>query len=130
MLNTGTNAITNEANATLEAKVGGVLEIDSNVTNVDPLTSIIRADDGGTVELVNDTITGGTIALASTGTAPATALQIEGTVTLSASHHDDAERFRPERHLRYQPTNLRAPPSWSITATSAAPAASATALPI
>ena len=85
MLNTGTNAITNEANATLEAKVGGVLEIDSNVTNVDPLTSIIRADDGGTVELVNDTITGGTIALASTGTAPATALQIEGTVTLSAT---------------------------------------------
>ena len=42
----------------------------------------IKADDGGTVELVNDTITGGTIAL--NGATAATTLQIEGTVTLSA----------------------------------------------
>ena len=105
------------------------MEIDSDVTNVDPLTSIIRADDGGTVELVNDTITGGTIALAGTGTAPATALQIEGTVTLSATTTMTLSDFA-QNAISVPPTNLRAPPSWSITATSAAPAASATALPI
>src|SRR6266487_3149452 len=83
VLATGLNAITNEAGATLEAKNGGVLEIDSNVTNVNATTSKIVADDGGTVELVNDTVTGGTLQLASTG--DATTLQIEGTVTLSAT---------------------------------------------
>ena len=81
VLNTGTNAITNEAGGVLEAKSGATLEIKSNVTNVNATTSIIKADDGGIVELVADTITGGTIALNSAGAA--TALQIEGTVTLS-----------------------------------------------
>src|SRR5204862_340161 len=81
VLNTGTNAITNEAGATLEAKAGGVLEIASNVTNVNATTSKIVADDGGTVELVADTITGGTLAL--NGATAATTLQIEGSVTLS-----------------------------------------------
>ena len=41
------------------------------------------ADNGGTVELVGDIITGGTIDL--NGSTLATTLQIEGTVTLSAS---------------------------------------------
>ena len=79
MLNTGTNAITNESGATLEAKSGATLEIDSDVTNTG---ATIKADDGGTLELVNDTITGGTIAL--NGATAATTLQIEGTVTLAA----------------------------------------------
>src|SRR5207302_1475493 len=83
VLNTAANAITNEAGATLEAKSGGILEIDSNVTNLNATTSKIVADDGGTVELVSDTITGGTLQLASSGNA--TTLQIEGTVTLSAT---------------------------------------------
>src|SRR6202040_2206062 len=74
VLNTGANAITNEAGATLEAKSGGGLEIDSNVTNANATTSLIRADDGGTVELVGDTITGGTIEL--NGAGAATKLQI------------------------------------------------------
>src|SRR5439155_15249685 len=76
VLNTAANAITNEAGATLEAKSGGILEIDSNVTNLNATTSKIVADDGGTVELVSDTITGGTLQLASSGNA--TTLQIEG----------------------------------------------------
>ena len=81
MLNTGAIAITNEAGATLEGKSGGILEIDSNVTNVNATTSKIVADDGGTVELVNNTITGGAIAL--NGATTPTMLQIEGTVTLT-----------------------------------------------
>ncbi len=78
MLSTGTNAIINEANATLEAKSGATLEIDSNVTNTG---ATIKANDGGTLELVKDTVTGGTIAL--NGSSLATTLQIEGTVTLA-----------------------------------------------
>ena len=81
VLNTGAIAITNEAGATLEGKSGGILEIDSNVTNVNATTSKIVADDGGTVELVNNTITGGAIAL--NGATTPTMLQIEGTVTLT-----------------------------------------------
>ena len=83
MLNTGANAIVNEAGGTLEAKSGATLEIDSDVTNANAATSIIRANNGGTVELVNDTITGGTIAL--NGAGAATKLEIEGAVTLSAT---------------------------------------------
>ena len=78
MLNTGTNAITNEAGATLEAKSGATLEIDSDVSNTG---ATIKANDGGTLELVSDTVTGGTIAL--NGATTATTLQIEGTVTLA-----------------------------------------------
>ena len=44
---------------------------------------MIQADNGGKVELISDTITGGAIKLQSSGAA--TLLQIEGTVTLSAS---------------------------------------------
>ncbi len=78
VLSTGTNAIINEANATLEAKSGATLEIDSDVTNTG---ATIKANDGGTLELVKDTVTGGTIAL--NGSSLATTLQIEGTVTLA-----------------------------------------------
>ena len=62
----------------LEAQSGGTLEIDSNVTNSG---ATIRADNGGTVELVGDTVTGGSIAL--NGSSAATTLQIEGSVTLT-----------------------------------------------
>ena len=83
VLDSGTNAIVNEAGGTLEANSGATLEIDSDVTNVNATTSIIRANNGGTVELVDDTITGGTIVL--NGASAATKLEIEGTVTLSAT---------------------------------------------
>ena len=86
ILDTGTgssNAIINEAGAKLEAKSGATLEIKSDVNNLDPATSVIQADDGGNVELINDTITGGALKLQSSGAA--TQLQIEGTVTLSSS---------------------------------------------
>ena len=63
VLNTGLNTILNESGGTLEAKAGGVLEIDSNVHNLDATHSLIVADDGGTVEFVADTVSGGTIEL-------------------------------------------------------------------
>ena len=127
VLDTGTNAITNEAGGVLEAKSGATLEIVSNVTNVNATTSIIKADDGGIVELVADTITGGTIALNSAGAA--TALQIEGTVTLSDTTTTTLSNFA-QNTISAPATKLWASPSWSITAPSAASAASATALPI
>ncbi|MEJ2377248.1 MAG: hypothetical protein P8Y71_18190 [Pseudolabrys sp.] len=83
VLDTGSNAITNEAGGTLEAQNGATLEIVSDVTNLNATSSQIVANDGGTVELVGNTITGGTIAL--DGSAAATELQIEGTVNLSAT---------------------------------------------
>src|SRR5262249_34249710 len=80
VLNTGGNTITNEATGTLEAKNGGTLEIDSNVSNL----HLIQAAAGGTVELVADTVSGGTIALNGGATlATASTLQIEGAVTLT-----------------------------------------------
>ena len=84
-LNTGSNTITNEAGATLEAKSGGTLQINSNVTNVNATTSTIVADAGGTVELVKDTVTGGTVMLdgGSNALTQTSTLQIEGTVTLT-----------------------------------------------
>ncbi len=80
ILDTGTNAITNESGAKLEASDDATLAIKSDVTNID-LTSHIVADDGGTVELVNDTIAGGTLEL--DGNAEATTLHISGAVTLN-----------------------------------------------
>ena len=86
VLNTGTgtgNAIINEAGATLEAQSGATLEIDSNVSNNG---GTITADAGGRLELVNDTITAGTLALnGGAAVASTSTLEIEGTVTLSAS---------------------------------------------
>ena len=88
ILDTGTgasNAITNEAGATLEAQTGATLEIRSDVNNVNATSSVIRANNGGNVELVGitaTTITGGTINLDGSTAARAT-LQIEGTVTLA-----------------------------------------------
>ena len=125
MLDTGaSNAITNKGGATLEAQTGATLEIESNVTNSDPTTSVIKADDGGTVELVADTVTGGTINL--DGSGAATTLQIEGSVTLSASttttlsndsrqrHRQHPRRSRGRRHTD-QPRQLSAAPARSAT---------------
>ena len=56
------------------------MEIDSNVSNTAALSRRIRRH----LELVADTITGGTISLNGIATT-ATTLQIEGTVTLAAS---------------------------------------------
>ena len=82
----------------------------------------MQADDGGTVELIADTITGGTVALNSAGAA--TQLQIEGTVTLAlgttVTLTDSSQNA-----IVSTPTKSRATPRWSITAPSAAPAASA-----
>jgi len=84
VLNTLAAAIANTG--TLEAKSGGTLEIDSNVTNTGGL---IQAGIASTVELQNDTITSGTVALNGTAstldpTQTAT-LGVEGTVTLSST---------------------------------------------
>ena len=62
---------------TLEAATGGTLTLDDNVAN----HGQVLVQDGGTVVLVNDTITGGQINLSSTGSA--TDLQIAGVVTLT-----------------------------------------------
>src|SRR5262249_46573248 len=80
VLNTGGNTITNEATRTLEAKNGGTREIDSTRSNLALATDAA----GGTVELVADTVSGGTIALNGGATlATASTLQIEGAVTLT-----------------------------------------------
>ena len=89
MLNTGSNAITNEAGATLEAKSGATLEIDSDVSNTG---ATIKADDGGTLELVNDTITGGTIAL--NGATHGDHAADRGHRHALRRHDDDADRLR------------------------------------
>src|SRR5262249_25232666 len=62
---------------TLEVPSGEMLEIDVNVTNAGV---IIQVDDGGALELVSDTVTGGAITL--NASTHASTLQIEGTVTL------------------------------------------------
>ena len=96
ILNTGTNVITNESGATLEAQSGATLEIDSNVTNTG---ATIKADTGGIVELVANTITGGTIAL--NGSTAATTLQIEGTVTLADGTNTTLSDYAGNAIVRY-----------------------------
>ena len=66
----------------LLATTGSTLVL-NGLTVTNTATGTIVAADGGTLELVNDTVTGGTIEL--NGASAATRLQIDGTVTLDGS---------------------------------------------
>ena len=94
ILDTGPAIINEAATGILEASSGSTLEIESNVTN----NGQVLVKDGGTVELINDTITGGQINVSSTG--DATKLEISGTVTLTGGTvtlSDSSDNYNRQR---------------------------------
>ena len=67
ILDTGPAIVYEAATGILEASSGSTLEIESNVTN----NGQVLVKDSGTVEFINDTITGGQINVSSSGAPPA-----------------------------------------------------------